>query len=414
MRGQRHYHEHHRCAIAGRSRSRIQLLRGAHAPAARPATFVYHPNVPAAWRCSRIQLSPCSVRLCFALFGALDSSEISSAGIEIADAAGVLRTGRLPAPAQHDAQGAELGGDVYVFGGGSITEASDHIISFDPARGAVRTVGALPRAVPRCRGRRGRSTAYVVGGYDGTEWLNTLLAWRPGSPVRVAGHLPGGLRYSAETAAGGRIPIIGGSAPGGASSAIYSLDPPSGRVRQSAAAAADHPRVPAVLGAFVYLVGGRERSWLSHRLSVDRSAHRRRRGRGTASRAAVGHCLGGDRRKDRRRRRADARRAQSRTWASSCRNARRSRCSRPGRLDSADVVADGLELRRAQPVGDGHLSHELEHLGTGHVQGEEIATLSAWRLLSGERMARPAILRKQRGAAGILRAATGPGTRREP
>ena len=50
----------------------------------------------------------------FALLGGLDSSEVSSATIELADLKGVVRTANLPL-AQHDAQGAEIGGDVYVF-----------------------------------------------------------------------------------------------------------------------------------------------------------------------------------------------------------------------------------------------------------------------------------------------------------
>ena len=155
------------------------------------------------------------------------------------------------------AQGAELDDQVYVFGGDATTEL-DHIISFDPARGAVSTVGALPRAQSDVAVAAASGTAYVVGGYDGTNWLNTILAWRPGSPVRVAGHLPVGLRYAAPSSVGGRILIIGGSAPDGASSAIYSFDPASGQVREIGRL--PHPIThasAAELGAFVYLVGGR-------------------------------------------------------------------------------------------------------------------------------------------------------------
>ena len=101
-------------------------------------------------------------------------------------------------------------------------------------------------------------TAYVVGGYDGTNWLNTILAWRPGSPVRVAGHLPVGIRYAAATAVGDHVLIMGGSTPTGASDAIFRFDPATGQVRQIG-------RLPqptthasaATLGGFAYLVGGR-------------------------------------------------------------------------------------------------------------------------------------------------------------
>ena len=286
--------------------ARASHAAGGHAPPARPATFVYHPRyqLPAPLKDPAFAVLGAGR---FALLGGLDSSEISSAGIEIADAAGVLHTGRLPL-AQHDAQGAELGGEVYVFGGGSATEL-DHIISFDPARGAVSTVGALPRAQSDVTVAAAGDTAYVVGGYDGTNWLNTILAWRPGSPVRVAGHLPVGLRYAAAAAVGGQILIIGGSAPDGASTAIYRFDPArEAGPRDRTAAAPDHPRVGG--GSRRVRVpgrGSRERSGLSDRdRVVNRSAHRRRRGSGTPSRAAVGHGLGADRRGDRRRGRADA------------------------------------------------------------------------------------------------------------
>jgi Kelch motif len=226
-----------------------------HAAPARPATFVYRPR----YELAAPLKDPAFAVLGggrFALLGGLDSSEVSSAGIEIADRQGVLHTASLPL-AQHDAQGAELDGDVYVFGGGSSTEL-DHIISFDPARGIVSTVGTLPRAQSDVAVTATGGKAYVVGGYDGTNWLNTIIAWRPGSPVQVVAHLPVGLRYAAATAVGGKILIIGGSTPEAASDAIYRFDPSTGDVRVIG-------RLPqpithasaATLGAFVYLVGGR-------------------------------------------------------------------------------------------------------------------------------------------------------------
>ena len=57
----------------------------------------------------------------FVLLGGLDAADTSSAGIELADRQGVLRTSSLPL-AQHDAQAASLNGLVYVFGGGSLSE----------------------------------------------------------------------------------------------------------------------------------------------------------------------------------------------------------------------------------------------------------------------------------------------------
>jgi hypothetical protein len=103
----------------------------------------------------------------FALLGGLDATDSSSAGIELADLHGVLHTVSLPL-AQHDAEGAQLGGVVYVFGGGSFSEL-DHIVRFDPVRDLVHSVGVLPRAQSDVAVTASDGTAYVVGGYDGTN-----------------------------------------------------------------------------------------------------------------------------------------------------------------------------------------------------------------------------------------------------
>jgi hypothetical protein len=192
----------------------------------------------------------------FVLLGGLDAADTSSAGIEVADLRGLLSSFTLPL-AQHDAQAAALGGKVYVFGGGSFSEL-DHILSFDPARGAVSAAGSLPRAQSDVAVAESGATAYVVGGFDGTNWLDTILAFQPGSPVRVAARLPVTLRYSAVSAVDGRLLIIGGSTPTGASDGIYRFDPGTGRVLRIGRLV--HPIThagAATLGSSVYLVGGR-------------------------------------------------------------------------------------------------------------------------------------------------------------
>ncbi len=192
----------------------------------------------------------------FALLGGLNAADTSADGVEVLDLRHVVSSTVLPQP-QHDAQGAALGGDVYVFGGGDLTEL-DHIVRFDPARHTVSTVGQLPRASSDVGVTEVGGTAYIVGGYDGTSWLNTILAWRPGSPARVAGHLPVGLRYAGVTAVDGDVLIVGGSTPVAASRDIYRFDPATGQVRAIG-------RLPhalthlsaATLGTFAYAVGGR-------------------------------------------------------------------------------------------------------------------------------------------------------------
>ena len=69
-------------------------------------------------------------------------------------------------------------------------------------------------------------TAYVVGGYDGTNWLDTVVAFTPQSGARVVAHLPTPVRYAAVGAVDGRLVIAGGSTPAArATTAIYAFDP---------------------------------------------------------------------------------------------------------------------------------------------------------------------------------------------
>jgi hypothetical protein len=231
-----------------------------------PLHLTYHPRfrLPAPLR------DPAAVGLGsgrFVLIGGLDSADVSSAEITVADARRVLRQGTLPL-AQHDAQGALLDRLVYVFGGGAASEL-DHIVSFDPANDSVSPAGSLLRAQSDVAVTASDGTAYIVGGYDGTAWLTTILAWRPGEPVKVVGRLPFGLRYAAASSVGGQVIIAGGSTPAGASDAVLRFDPVTGRVtRIGQLPAPTTHAAAATLGGFVYVVGGRGDDLSSQRAAV--------------------------------------------------------------------------------------------------------------------------------------------------
>jgi N-acetylneuraminic acid mutarotase len=101
-------------------------------------------------------------------------------------------------------------------------------------------------------------TAYIVGGYDGTNYLNTIVAWRPGSRPAVVAHVPDGLRYAAVTIEGSGLYVLGGVTPAGTSDAIYRVDLISHRVRR--VGTLPHPTEhgnAVTLGSMIYLVGGR-------------------------------------------------------------------------------------------------------------------------------------------------------------
>ena len=192
------------------------------------------------------------------LLGGLTAADTSSDGVVSASAGGGRTIGRLPS-ARHDTAAATIGRNVYLFGGGNGVAQLADILRVDPATGGATLVGHLPAASSDSSAAAIDGTAYVVGGYTGTRWLDTIVAWRPGSPPHVVAHLPDTLRYAAVAASGGRLVIAGGSLENGtASSAVLAYTPASGRVMQlgKLPAPTTHAAAAAV-GGVVYVIGGR-------------------------------------------------------------------------------------------------------------------------------------------------------------
>jgi N-acetylneuraminic acid mutarotase len=237
------------------SSSRTHRAAARSVAVARPVNLVYRPlfSLPAAVQDPAFAALPAGR---FALLGGITPAVTSTPAIVVASDRGPMASASLPG-AQHDAQAATIDGQVYVFGGGEFTQY-DHILRFDPGTSSVTQVGSLPSAQSDVAVAAIGGTAYVVGGFDGNQALDTIVSWRPGGHSSVAAHLPVALRYASVVAVGGDLLIIGGSTPTGASDAIYRFDPANGRVARVG-------RLPrptthagaAVLGAEVYLVGGR-------------------------------------------------------------------------------------------------------------------------------------------------------------
>ena len=196
----------------------------------------------------------------FLLAGGLNAADTSTAEVDIADLRHIVRSGTLPA-VQHDAQGAGLPQGGYVFGGGNLTQY-DHILKIDPATASVRAAGRLPSPASDVAVTEVGATAYIVGGYDGANFLNTVVAWTPGRGARVVGHMPVGLRYAAVTPGPiGQILVIGGTTPSGAGRAVYIFNPVTGHTRELARLR--HPITHAgavTIGSYADLVGGRSDS----------------------------------------------------------------------------------------------------------------------------------------------------------
>src|SRR5436309_3469787 len=147
------------------------------------------------------------------------------------------------------------------------------------AGGRGRVVGRLPAPSSDQAAAAIGGTAYVVGGYTGSRWLDTIVAWRPGATARIVAHLPSPLRYAAVAAVAGRLVISGGSLPNGvASRSVLEFDPVGGRItRIGRLPAPTTHAASAVLGAVVYVIGGRgttPRTPTTRIVSVDVGSHR--------------------------------------------------------------------------------------------------------------------------------------------
>jgi YVTN family beta-propeller protein len=215
------------------------------------------------------------------LLGGLTAADTSSDGVVSASAAGGRTIGRLPS-ARHDTAAATIGRIVYLFGGGNGVAQLADILRVDPATGRATLVGHLPAASSDSSAAAIDGTAYVVGGYTGSRWLDTIVAWRPGSPAHVVAHLPHTLRYAAVAASVNRLVIAGGSLENGtASSAVLAFTPASGRIVQLGRlpAPTTHAAAAAV-GGVVYIIGGRGAtlgSATNRIVAVDVSSRRVRR-----------------------------------------------------------------------------------------------------------------------------------------
>ena len=175
----------------------------------------------------------------------------------------------------HDAASATLGRTTYVFGGGSPdTVATVQAVTAPTTPGPrdrrAPTVGQLPQprsdlAVATVTGGHGgsaTSTAYLVGGYDGTTYLPGVLATTDGRHFTTVATLPVPVRYPAVVAAGGMIYAFGGqTASAGstttATNAIQRIDPAThkatviGHLPQALYGAAAF-----LIGTTVYVAGG--------------------------------------------------------------------------------------------------------------------------------------------------------------
>ncbi len=239
-----------------------------------------------------------------------------------------------------------------------------------------------------------------------TNWLNTIIAYRPGAPPRWSGTCRSACatRLSAASA-DGQILIIGGSTPAGASDAIYRFDPATGRVRQIG-------RLPHPITHAARRRSAPPCTW-SGAGATPSTPRRRRSGPSIRSPGAV-HAAGRlpaalsdtgvftRRQRDRRRRRPDALgrdRVRGRRAGPRRRLARWTRRSAGPALHRDHVVGDPRQARpRLSGVRTG-ISRANWSITVRLKRREQIPALVPRRLDARQRVAGAAVLGEQRLAA---------------
>jgi outer membrane protein assembly factor BamB len=197
------------------------------------------------------------------ILGGLDSTDTSVSGVFQLDSSngGLREAGVLSGPL-HDAAAVALGDQVLVFGGGA--ETSTDAVQALPAPGGTvasdataHTVGSLPSVRSDLSAVTIGDRAFVLGGYDGSKPIDTVLETTDGRSFTQVATLPAPARYMAVATFGDRIYAFGGETASGASDAIREVDPRTGaaRVVGQLPRALSHASA-VVLGGRIYILGG--------------------------------------------------------------------------------------------------------------------------------------------------------------
>ena len=108
---------------------------------------------------------------------------------------------RNPPTATHDDAAVTLGRYVYLLGGGQVT-SSDAVVRVSATGRAVHT-GSLGEPLSDLGAAVIGNTAYLVGGYTGTQYATGVLAFRGGTP-----HWSRGFRWACATRASPRSTAV--------------------------------------------------------------------------------------------------------------------------------------------------------------------------------------------------------------
>ena len=199
-----------------------------------------------------------------ALLGGLTAGNRTTASVvALGVAAGTATASGSLATATHDAAGVVLGGRVLVFGGGvsnSFATVQSFPLSAAGASATAIVAGQLPQPRSDAVAVTVGKTAYLIGGYDGTNADPQVLATANGRSFHTVGSLPVPVRYPAAAALGRSIYLFGGQQVGGTGAAVndvQKVDTSSGRISVVGHLPQALLGASAVtLGGVIYLAGG--------------------------------------------------------------------------------------------------------------------------------------------------------------
>ena len=189
--------------------------------------------------------------------GGLTTADTTTQAILRVDPArGTVVQAELLPVAVHDAAGAVVGGRDLVFGGGS-TAVTSAVQDVTP--GAFPQVtGHLPQPRADLVAISDGGTGYVLGGFDGSQGLTTILRTQDGRTFTVMGTLPVDVRYPAVATAAGSIWLFGGEHQGKQVTDVQRIDLTTGH--GSVPGHLPSPLAHAgafTLGSAVFVAGGR-------------------------------------------------------------------------------------------------------------------------------------------------------------
>ena len=188
--------------------------------------------------------------------GGLTLRQASTAALTLLDpvTGRTLHLGRL-ASAAHDSGGAVLTGRPVVFGGGTV--ASTATVQAVTGPGVAKVAGRLPHPRSDLAAVTVHGVAYLIGGYDGADYADDVIATRDGRKFTPVTRLPVPVRYPGVAATGDQIWVFGGQTRAGITDVVQQIDLSTGNAR--VVGRLPHPLVGETgftLGGMIFLAGG--------------------------------------------------------------------------------------------------------------------------------------------------------------